>query len=376
MKAVVVPRFGHSDVLELVDMPRPEPGPGDVLIEVHAASINPRDWLIRSGRYPFRALLPRFPFVLGSDVSGVVAAVGSQVREFRKDDEVYAMQPSSRGFGTYAEYVAVPAAAVALKPSNMTHAEAAGVPLAALTARQGLLDDARLEPGHKLLVIGASGGVGSYAVQIAKHHGAEVTGVCSTRNVDFVRDLGADRVIDYKVEPFLDTADVYDVVFDVIGKESLKRCASVLRRDGAYVTTIPRPRMFRDSLLSRLRELLPGKRRRSRVVLVQSRGEELAELTQLAEDSKLRTHVDRVFPLAEAAAAHDASRTFRTRGKLILEVRSPHPHPLSHPLPSRPGEGRHLPLRGHPKPVVEGGRRRPLPTGGREGEGEGRGEGS
>jgi len=321
MKAVVVPRFGPSDVLELVDVPRPEPGPGDVLVEVHAAGVNPRDWLIRSGRYPFRALLPRFPFILGSDVSGVVAAVGGRVRDFRKGQEVYAMVPSSRGFGGYAEYVAVPADAVAPKPSNMSHAEAAGVPLAALTARQALLDDARLKPGQRVLILGASGGVGSYAVQIARSHGLEVTGVCSGRNLDFVRGLGAGRVIDYQTEPFLDTGEVYDAVFDVIGKESLKRCASVLTGGGVYVTTIPRPRMFRDSLLSRLRSLLPGERRKSRVVLVRSRGAELAELARLAEAGELVTHVDRVFPLAEAAAAHDASRTFRTRGKLVLAVR-------------------------------------------------------
>jgi NADPH:quinone reductase-like Zn-dependent oxidoreductase len=321
MKAVVVPRFGPSDVLELVDLPRPEPGPGDVLVEVHAAGVNPRDWLIRSGRYPFRALLPRFPFILGSDVSGVVAAVGGRVRDFREGQEVYAMVPSSRGFGGYAEYVAIPADAVAPKPSNMSHAEAAGVPLAALTARQALHDVARLKPGQRVLILGASGGVGSYAVQIARSHGLEVTGVCSARNLDFVRGLGAGRVIDYQTEPFLDTGEVYDAVFDVIGKESLKRCASVLTGGGVYVTTIPRPRMFRDSLLSRLRSLLPGERRKSRVVLVRSRGAELAELARLAEAGELVTHVDRVFPLAEAAAAHDASRTFRTRGKLVLAVR-------------------------------------------------------
>jgi NADPH:quinone reductase-like Zn-dependent oxidoreductase len=184
-----------------------------------------------------------------------------------------------------------------------------------------LLGDAELQPGQRVLIVGASGGVGSYAVQIARSHGLEVTGVCSGRNLDFVRGLGAGRVLDYQTEPFLDTGEVYDAVFDVIGKESLERCASVLTRGGVYVTTIPRPRMFRDSLLSRLRSLLPGERRKSRVVLVRSRGAELAELTRLAEAGELVTHVDRVFPLAEAAAAHDASRTFRTRGKLVLAVR-------------------------------------------------------
>ncbi len=321
MKAVFIRRFGGSDVLEVGDLPRPVPRRGEVLIAVHAASVNPRDWLIRSGRYVFRALLPRFPLVLGSDVSGVVAGVGAGVRGFRQGQEVYAMQPSSRGFGAYAGAIAVPAAAVAAKPATLSHEEAAGVPLAALTARQALVGDARLQPGQRLLVIGASGGVGHYAVQLGKALGARVTGITSTGNVELVRRLGAERVIDYTRQSFLDAGGEYDAVFDTIGCESLERCAPVLSRAGVYVTTIPGPGTFLAAATSRLRSLVSRRQQRSSVVLVRSRGSELAELARLAEAGELRTHVDRVFPLERAAEAHDASRTFRTRGKLILKVR-------------------------------------------------------
>ena len=324
MKAVSIRRFGGSDVLELSERPRPKPRPGDVLIAAHAAGVNPRDWLIRSGRYPFRALLPPFPLVLGSDVSGVVAELGARVAEFEVGDAVCAMQPTSRGFGTYAEYVAVPARAVALKPAALSHEQAAGLPLAGLTARRALIDVTGLREGQHVLIIGASGGVGSFAVQIAAALGARVTGVCSHRNIEFVRELGAGKVIDYQAGPFLDgdpSHDGYDVIFDTIGKESLRRAAAVLTSTGHYVTTIPRPPMFREALASRLASLFSRERQRSDVVLVRSRGRELAELTRLAENGKLRTHVDQVFPLERAAAAHDASRTFRTRGKLILKIR-------------------------------------------------------
>ncbi len=321
MKAVYFERFGPSDVLRYGDWPRPVPRPDEVLIEVHAAAVNPRDWLIRSGRYPLRWLLPRLPFVLGSDVSGVVAQVGGRVRGFDRGDEVYAMQPSSRGFGGYAEAVAVPARAVARKPRTMTHEEAAGVPLAALTALQALRDDARLAAGQKVVVVGASGGVGHYAVQIARALGAEVAGVSSTANVELVKSLGADRVVDYKAARFQDVLSGYHVVFDVVGRESLASCARVLRPGGTYVTTIPRLSTGYEALATRLRRAVSRRARRSRVVLVRARGRDLERLTRWIEDGRLTTVIDSVHPLEDAARAHDLSRTFRARGKLILKVR-------------------------------------------------------
>ena len=321
MKAVYIERFGSSEVLTYGDCPPPVPKPDEVLVEVHAASINPRDWLIRSGRYQGRWLLPRFPLILGSDVAGVVAEVGGEVRRFEPGERVYGMVPSSRGFGGYAEYAAVAAQALTRMPENMGFEEAAGVPLAGLTAYQALAHNARVGPGRKLLVIGASGGVGHYAVQIAKSWCAEVTGVCSTANVELVRGLGADRVIDSKKERFTDVAGNFDVVFDTIGRESLGSCAAVLKPGGTYVTTIPRPGTLLAMARSRLISALSARARRSEVVLVKSRGVELEAMTALAESGALKTAVDSVYPLAEAAKAHDRSRTFRTRGKLILEVR-------------------------------------------------------
>ncbi len=322
MKAVFIRRFGPSDVLELGEVPRPVPKDDEVLIAVHAASVNPRDWLIRSGRYVFKAFLPPFPLILGSDVSGVVAAAGRRAADrFGEGDEVYAMQPSSRGFGAYAEYVAVPASAVAAKPASMTHEEAAGVPLAGLTALQALRDNAGLRAGQRLLVIGASGGVGHYAVQLGRALGARVTGVTSTPNVELARSLGAERVIDYKRRSFSEAGEIYHAVFDTIGKESLERCAPVLARGGIYVTTIPGPGTFLAAATSRLRALVSSGQPRSSVVLVRARGDELEELARLADDGGLRTRVDLVYPLERAAEAHDLSRTFRTRGKLILKVR-------------------------------------------------------
>ncbi len=320
MKAVYFERFGPSDVLIYGDRPRPVLKPDEVLIEVHAASVNPRDWLIRDGRYQLKRLLPPLPLILGSDVAGVVAEVGERVERFRAGDEVYAMQSPTR-FGGHAELFAVVESAVARKPSNMSWEEAAGVPLAGLTAWQALRGNARMKAGDRVLVVGASGGVGHYAVQIARALGARVTGVCSTANIELVRRLGAQRVIDYKQERFHDLEDRYDVVFDVIGRESPKTCAPVLRPGGTYVTTIPGPGTLLRMAGSRLASTLFRRARRSEVILVAARGSDLEAMTELIEAGELQTIVDSVYPLAEAAKAHDKSRTFRTRGKLILEVR-------------------------------------------------------
>ncbi len=321
MKAVYIDRFGPSDVLIHGERPAPRPGPGEVLIEVHAASVNPRDWLIRSGRYQMKFLLPKFPFILGSDVSGTVVEVGGRVERFAPGGEVYAMRPSRDGFGGYAELVAVRESAVARKPESMSHEEAAGVPLAALTALQALRDNARLGTGQEVVIVGASGGVGTYAVQIAKVLGAEVTGVASAANARLVESLGADRVIDYKAERFNDVLSDQDVVFDVIGRESPASCSRVLRPGGTYVTTIPRLSTGLEMLKSRLRSTFSSRARRSEVVLVRSDGSDLERLTRWIEDGRIATVIDSVYPLAEAAKAHDRSRTFRTRGKLILKVR-------------------------------------------------------
>ena len=319
MKAVYFERYGASDVLEYGDWPDPSPRDDQVLIEVHAASINPRDWLIRSGRYFAKPMLPKLPFVLGSDVAGVVVEVGSKVRNSIPGDEVFAMQPTSDGFGGYAELVAVRETAVARKPARMSFAEAAAVPLAAMTALQALRDDGGLTNGQRVVVVGAAGGVGHYAVQIARAMGAEVAGVCSTANVDLAHELGAQKVVDYKKERFNDVLSGYDLVFDTIGKESLATCKPVLKKGGGYVTTVPNAKNALASFINRPLSWFGG--RRSSMVLVRSDGKDLEQLGRWIEDGALRSILDQIRPLAEASSVHDYSRRFHTRGKNVLSVK-------------------------------------------------------
>ena len=317
MKAVSFARTGGSEVLEYRDWPTPSPKAGELLIAVAAASVNPRDWLMRSGRYVFQRLLPRLPFVLGSDVAGTVVACAEDVRDFAIGDEVFAMIPSRDGFGAYAEYAAVRAAAVARKPPSLSWAEAAAIPLAGMTALQSLRDEARLRPGQKVMIVGAVGGVGSFAVQIAKNLGAgEVVGVCRGDNAALARELGCDRVIDYKNEPYLDQERGYDLVFDTIGKEPAAKSRRMLKRRGVYITTVPSPAAFAALAWS----LVWPFGQRLRVSLVRARRADLELFASWAEQGRLEVVLDWQRPLAEAAAVHDYMRTFRSRGKNILLI--------------------------------------------------------
>ncbi|MEM1206162.1 MAG: NADP-dependent oxidoreductase [Acidobacteriota bacterium] len=317
MKAVAIDRFGPSDVLEYRDWPTPSPGPRQVLIAVRAASVNPRDWMIRGGKYVFKAMLPKLPFVLGSDVAGVVAAVGPRVRGFEVGDEVFAMQPSSRGFGGYAEFIAIDERSIAPKPQGVPFPEAAAVPLAALTALQALRNDAGLRPGGRVVVIGASGGVGHYGVQIARALGAgTVVGVASGANGELLKDLGADIAVDYRSQRFQDVVDGADVVFDAVGRSSFAECRGVLTRRGTYVTTVPSPGAVAHAVRSRLWPF--GKR--CRIVLVRAAGEDLRLLGGFMAEGRLRSILDLEVPLERAREAHDHSRSLRTRGKNVLLV--------------------------------------------------------
>jgi NADPH:quinone reductase-like Zn-dependent oxidoreductase len=292
-----------------------------VLVEVHAASVNPRDWLLREGRYVFRRLVGGFPVILGSDVSGVVAEVGPQVTRFRPGDQVFGMQSLLGRMGGYAEYVAIDESALTLKPPQVSHEEAAAVPCAGMTAQRALLLQGQLQAGMRVTIVGASGGVGSYAVQLARAAGAIVTAVTSTANVDFVKALGADQAVDYKQADFRALCRDQDIVFDTIGKENLAKCTAALSADGRYITTIPNARTLLEAAGSGILCLLGGVRQSSHVVLVKADGAALAKLAKLMEEGKLRSCIDSVYPLAEVRAAHAKSRSWRTRGKLILKVR-------------------------------------------------------
>lgn len=315
MKAVQFSRYGGSDVLELVDLPAPRPEAGQVVIRSRAASINPRDWMIRSGRYPFRFMLPKRPFVLGSDVAGVVEAVGEGVTDFTPGQAVAAMVPSSDGFGAYAEQVAVRASSVVAKPEDVSFEAAAALPLAGMTALQALRDEGGLRPGQRVVVGGATGGVGHYGVQIARILGAsEVIGVCSEKNASFARELGCDRVIDYRKERYEEQLDGVDVIFDAIGRTGFARARRALAPRGVYVSTVPGASLVAQVVRTRL---WPWGQRAA-FVGVRARGDDLRDLLGWMADGRLRSVVDRGEPLDQVRALHDHSRSFRTRGKNLI----------------------------------------------------------
>jgi NADPH:quinone reductase-like Zn-dependent oxidoreductase len=319
MKAVYI-KHGLRNSLVYGDCPKPKAKPYEVLIEVHATSVNPSDWKI----IPFLKLLPGIkgpfrPVILGQDVSGVVVEVGRFVKNFKKGDSVYSFNFTLGG--AYAEYIAIASSMVAHKPSNMTYEEAAAVPEAALTAWQALLKLAKMKSGDQVLVIGASGGVGSYGVQIAKALGASVTGVCSTTNIELVKTLGADQVIDYKKEKFNDILTGYDIVFDCVGNESLQSCASILKSDGIYITTLPNPKTSVEMLTTHLKPPVFENQQKSITVFTVPGGSKLEEIRSLIEAGKVRSLVDKVYPLEQATQAHDYSKQGRTKGKIVLKVK-------------------------------------------------------
>lgn len=324
MRAVWLRRYGGPDVLEIIRQPVPRPASRDVLVRVHASSLNPRDTLIRAGRYPFQPLI-RLPCIPGSDVAGTVVERGRRVTSLALGQPVYGMQPSRRGLGAHAEYVVVPASALAPKPDSISFHEAAGIPLAGLTAYQALTQCLAVQPGRRLLIVGASGGVGTYAVQMAHALGAHVTAVTSGRNVDWVADLGADRVLDYQTVSFLEPetlpdGEPYDGIFDVVGRHDVSACRRVLASRGVYVTTIPRRRQLVAWAASSLGRYVGRHRPRTSVVLVRSDGRHLRRFKRWIDDGKLRTVIEGVLPMDAVAQAHRQIQTARTRGKLILDM--------------------------------------------------------
>jgi 2-desacetyl-2-hydroxyethyl bacteriochlorophyllide A dehydrogenase len=315
MKAVFINQYGSTQVLQYGDIETPSINRDQLLVKVYASSVNPVDWKIRAGQLQFLTGY-KFPMVLGFDVSGEVVAVGESVTRFQTGDKVYAYLDSLPG-GAYAEYAVVSERVACFKPDNMSYEQAAAVPLAATTALQALRDLGQILPGHKVLINGASGGVGSFAVQIAKAFKAEVTAVCSTQNVALVQSLGGDRVIDYTVQDFTKDTSFYDIIFDAVGKESFSGCQNILKPNGVYVTTLPDPDSVVQSFLT---FLLPGKK--SKLVVAQSSGQDLAYLKELIEGGKIRSVIDRTYSLEELAVAHAESEQGHVVGKLAIAVAS------------------------------------------------------
>ena len=313
MCAVGIRRYGPPEVLENLEVERPDPAPDGVLIRIAAAGINPADAYLRAGRFRFVAR-QKMPFVPGSDVAGVVEAAGPDAGRFRPGDPVYAMLPSMAG-GGYAGFAATPAAHVAPAPPGITLGEAAAVPLAALTALQALRDKAGLAPGDRVLVNGASGGVGTFAVQIARAMGAAVTAVTSGRNADLVRGLGACEVLDYTREDVTVGGTRYDVVFDAAGVHPFRRWRRVLNKGGVAVTVNPLLGNPASRLLSRV-----GGAKRLESLLVRPDGADLERVGAWISSGDVKPVIERSHPLAEAPDAHRRIEGRRTRGKIVLVV--------------------------------------------------------
>jgi NADPH:quinone reductase-like Zn-dependent oxidoreductase len=304
MRAVRLHAFGGPDVLKIEETSRPEPKSGEVLIRVHGAGVNPVDWKIREG-YTNHKL----PLVPGWDVAGVIEKVGPGVTSLKPKDEVYGYFDLSRN-GAYADYVAVPAEEVALKPKSLDLTKAAAVPLAALTAWQGLFDVGGLKPGQKVLIHAAAGGVGSFAVQFAKWKGAHVIGTASGRNVQFVRELGADEVIDYTKTAFEEAVDNVDLVFDTMGGETQKRSWQVLKKGGILVSILGQPPQ-KDADAWGVRQAS---------FVVKPDAAELDQIADLIDLGDVKPVVETVLPLSDARKAQELSQTGHTRGKIVLEV--------------------------------------------------------
>ena len=323
MKGVVHVCYGSPDVLRYADVPKPAPKDDEVLVKVHAASVNPLDWHYLEGT-PYLVRLdagfgkPEDPR-LGVDFAGTVEAVGKSVMRFKTGDEVFGGK-----FGALADYVAVREdRAIALKPANVTFEQAAAVPIAAVTALQALRDKGQIRPGQRVLINGASGGVGTFAVQIAKAYGAEVTGVCSTRNVDLVRSLGADHVIDYTREDFTQGDQRYDLILDNVGTHSLLEYRRVLNPRGSYVmigsiTTGNWFGFFAGPVEGLL--LSPFVSQKFTMILAELNKEDLATLGTLMQSGKVTPVIDRTYKLTDAAEALRYLEKGHARGKVVVAV--------------------------------------------------------
>lgn len=313
MKAVTISQYGSAEVLQYTDIEQPSVKADQMLVKVHATSVNPVDWKIRSGMLKF---LPgsKFPMILGFDVAGEVVEVGERIQHFKPGDSIFAYHQQMLG-GAYAEYVAVSEQVAAPKPENMTYEQAAAVPLVATTALQALRDAGQIKPGQQVLINGSSGGVGTFAVQIAKALGAEVTAVCSTKNSDLMKNLGADRVIDYTQQDFTQESTQYDIIFDTVAKQSVSRYKGALKPNGVYLATLPTPDNFVASCLT-----FPWPGKKVKLILARSNGKDLAYLKQLIEAGKICSIIDRTYPLSQAAEAHTYSEQGHAAGKIVMTI--------------------------------------------------------
>jgi len=321
MRAITYRRYGSADVLELVEAAKPEPRPEEVVVRTHAASVNPLDWhFMRGSPAPVRLMTGIFrprDGGLGVDVAGVVEAVGSKVTEFEEGEAVFG---AARG-GAFAEYASARADRLVRKPGNISFEQAAAVPIAALTALQGLRDKGALRPEQKVLVIGAAGGVGTFAVQIARALGAAVTGVCSTRNVEMVTSIGAERVVDYTRDDFATGETRYHVVLDCIGDRSLSDYRRVMNPRGVYVGVGGDGGTMKILLdLLKVRVVSPFVSQRFVSFIASLNGTDLGALAALLKSGKVTPVIDRTYPLERTADAVRYLETRHARGKVVITI--------------------------------------------------------
>jgi NADPH:quinone reductase-like Zn-dependent oxidoreductase len=305
MKAVRIHKFGGPEVLQLEDVPRPEPGTREVLVRVHAAGVNPVDWKIREGKL---GKIP-LPSIMGSDFSGEIEALGPDVAEFRTGEMVFGSVADESG--SYAQYALAPVAHIVEKPKGIDHVQAAAVPVPAMTAWQALFDHANLNSGQKVLIHAAAGGVGSFAVQLAKWKGAHVIGTASGQNAALVRSLGADEFIDYRATRFEEVVRDADVVFDTVGGDTQERSWKALKRGGVLVSIVQPP------------SEQAAKAHNMRGIFVRedaTRNEELTQIAKLVANGQLKVNVETVLPLRDARKAQEISQTGHAHGKIVLTI--------------------------------------------------------
>lgn len=311
MKAVIIENYGSADEFKMVEQEAPRIKSNEVLIEVHAVSVNPFDWKLRAGHFK-DVIHMTFPIVFGWDVSGVVKEAGKDVTEFQAGDEVFAKAALKKP-GGFAEYMVIEERHLVKKPPSLSFEEAAGIPVAGIAAWQALFDYAELREGEKVLIHAGSGGVGSFAIQFAKHFGATVATTTSGKNIDYVKDLGADFVINYKEEDFADQGAVFDVVLDTLGGAAFEKSYDVLKEGGRLVTLVGEP----DEELAKEKGIT--------VTYVNSKAnvEQLAIIGDLAAQGKVKIVISEVFPFSEEGVrkAHQLSESGHARGKIIVRVK-------------------------------------------------------
>ncbi|MCK4748186.1 MAG: NAD(P)-dependent alcohol dehydrogenase [Bacteroidales bacterium] len=314
MKAAVIYEYGGPEVFRVEEIPEPVLQDHEVLVKVFAASVNPVDWKQRKGNHKL-FLKARFPVVPGYDVSGVIEKCGSAAGRFKAGDEVFCRLDHRFG-GAFAEYASTSESTVALKPKNIDHLHAAGIPLAGQTALQALRDKVNIRRGMKVMIIGAAGGVGHFALQLAKHYGAETTAVCSSNHPELLHKLQPDHRIDYRETDYLFAAERYDIIFDAAGAHDFLKCRRILTNGGIYITSLPRLKILIHKLVS-----LFTRGKRVRTLFQRSRGSDLGILTRLIEEEKLQVIIDSVHTLENISEAHRRAEEYSTEGKIIIKIR-------------------------------------------------------